>query len=282
MTAKAGVVGWPIEHSLSPILHGYWLKHYSIDGAFEKIAAKPEEFRAVIARLRAEGFKGVNVTVPHKEAAFALADTLDKGAEICGAVNLLVFDGERIEGKNTDHSGLHISIVKSFDGNPFRGKNALLLGAGGAARGAILALDSFGVSKIYILNRDMSRAIALATELAPHINAKLVAGRLDDWKNTAPDTALIVNSTSAGMTGNAPLDLDLSVLNQSAAICDLVYNPLQTQLLKDANARGHKTVDGLGMLMYQAVPSFEAFFGRRPKVTRDLRAELERVLRERQ
>jgi shikimate dehydrogenase len=282
MTRKAGIVGWPVTHSLSPVLHGYWLKEYGIDGEMLRVPARPEEFADVIARLRAEGFQGVNITVPHKEAAYALADTLDKGAEVCGAVNLLVFGRERIEGRNTDHSGLHISIVKSFDGNPFRGKNALLLGAGGAARGAVLALDSFDVAKIYILNRDAPRATALAAELSPHINAKLVAGRLDDWKNTAPDSALVVNSTSAGMTGNGPLDLDLSALNESAAVCDIVYNPLQTQLLKDAGARGHKTVDGLGMLMYQAVPSFEAFFGRRPQVTPGLRTELERVLRERQ
>jgi shikimate dehydrogenase len=279
MTRKAGIVGWPVTHSLSPVLHGYWLKEYGIDGEMLRVPARPEEFADVIARLRDEGFRGVNVTVPHKEAAFAVADKKQHSALEAGAANLLVFHETGIEAQNTDTYGLAQSLGPVV-GLP--GKTVVLLGAGGAARGAVLALQRLGVTTIHILNRHIARAQALAQELQPTLAAKLVAGDLGNWATVASDAALLVNSTSAGMTGNAPLDLDLSALNESAAVCDIVYNPLQTQLLKDAAARGHKTIDGLGMLMHQAVPSFEAFFGKRPEVTPGLRAELERVLRERQ
>ncbi|HMH65863.1 MAG TPA: shikimate dehydrogenase [Rhizomicrobium sp.] len=279
MTRKAGVVGWPVTHSLSPVLHGYWLKEHGIDGSYEKIAAKPEEFAAVIDRLRKDGFTGVNITVPNKEAAFALAQNRGHAAIEAGAANLLVFRAEGIEADNTDTFGL-VESLKA--GVSLAGKSVVLLGAGGAARGTVLALAQLGVSTIHILNRNIARAQALAQALQPNVKARLAPGALQDWEAFAGDAALLLNSTSAGMAGNAPLELDLSALNKTAAVCDIVYNPLQTQLLKDAAARGHKTIDGLGMLMHQAVPSFEAFFGKRPEVTPGLRAELERVLRERQ
>jgi shikimate dehydrogenase len=278
----AGVVGWPVTHSLSPVLHGHWLEDYKIDGAMVPLAATRENFAAVIDGVRRAGFKGVNVTVPHKEAAFALAHKLDRGAEICGAANLLVFDGGIIEGRNTDHSGLHKSIVYELMGNPLKGDTAVLLGAGGAARGAILALSELGISKIHILNRDLHRAKTLASDLTSHVQAKLSPGSLDDWKSVADAAALVVNSTSAGMAGNGPLNIDLMILQENAVVCDLVYSPLKTKLLKDASARNLQTIDGLGMLMHQAVPSFEAFFGVRPQVTPALRDVLEKVLRERQ
>jgi shikimate dehydrogenase len=278
----AGIIGWPVAHSLSPVLHGHWLAEYEIDGAMVPLAARREDFAAVIEGVRRAGFKGVNVTVPHKEAAFAMAHKLDRGAEICGAVNLLIFDDGIIEGRNTDHSGLHKSIVQGLMGNPLKDDTAVLLGAGGAARGAILALSELGVSKIYILNRDLHRAKTLASALTHHVQAKLLSGSLDDWENVAGAAALVVNSTSAGMAGTTPLNLDLAVLQENAVVCDLVYNPLETKLLKDASARGLETIDGLGMLMHQAVPSFEAFFGVRPHVSDRLREVLVRVLRERQ
>ncbi len=276
MTVKAGIVGWPVTHSLSPVLHGYWLKKYGIDGAFEKVGAEPGQFETVIAKLRDQGFIGVNVTVPHKESAFALADKVDAAAKAAGAANLLIFGPGHIEGRNTDTYGLARSLEESI--GALKGDTAVLLGAGGAARGAVLALEAAGAGTIHILNRDGSRAQNLAAALTPNVNARLVPGTLTDWKNVAPGAALLVNSTSAGMTGNPPLDLDLSALPQSAAVCDIVYKPLETQLLKDAAARGHKTIDGLGMLMHQAVPSFEAFFGKRPQVDAGLRAALEGAL----
>lgn len=276
MTVKAGIVGWPVTQSLSPVLHGYWLRQLGIDGEMLRVPAPPEEFRDVIARLRAEGLAGVNVTVPHKEAAFALADRVDAAAKMAGAANLLVFHAGAIEGRNTDSYGLAESLRENI--GALSGADVVLLGAGGAARGAVLALENLGAGTIHILNRDAERAKNLAAQLGPHVNAGLAPGALADWKNAAAKAALLVNSTSAGMSGSPPLDLDLAALPPKAAVCDIVYKPLETALLKDAAARGHKIIDGLGMLMHQAVPSFEAFFGKRPQVDAGLRAALESAL----
>ncbi len=276
----AGIIGWPVSHSLSPLLHGHWLKAYDIDGAMIPLAAKTEDFSAVIDGVRRAGFRGVNVTVPHKEAAFALAHRTDDAARVAGAANLLVFCNGEIEARNTDSVGLAESLRESI--GSLDGKTAILLGAGGAARGAVLALESLGVGKIHLLNRDMGRAKSLASALAPHVKAAISPGSLEDWTRCANEAALLVNSTSAGMGTNPPLAIDLAALPKSAAVCDIVYNPLETKLLKDASARGHRTIDGLGMLMHQAAPSFEAFFGRKPQVTPELRAALVKVLRERQ
>jgi shikimate dehydrogenase len=275
----AGIIGWPVTHSLSPVLHGHWLKEYGIDGAMVPLATRTEDFAAVIDGVRRAGFGGVNVTLPHKEAALAMAHSLDDAARTAGAANLLIFEGGKIEGRNTDIYGLTQSLGPVVR---LPGKTVVLLGAGGAARGAVLALQRLGVTTIHILNRHIARAQALAQELQPTVAAKLAAGDLGDWATVACDAALLVNSTSAGMAGNPPLDLDLSALSENATVCDIVYNPLETQLLKDAAARGHKTIDGLDMLMHQAVPSFHAFFGKEPEVTPALRAALEKVLRERQ
>ena len=275
----AGIIGWPVTHSLSPLLHGHWLSEYGIDGAMVPLAAKVEDFAVVIDGTRRAGFKGVNVTVPHKEAAFAIAHHADDAAKAAGAANLLIFRDREIEARNTDSMGLAESLKENI--GALNGGSVVLLGAGGAARGAILALGMLGAGKIHLLNRDPGRAKTLAASLAPQVKAQLVPGGLGDWSKVAGDAALVVNSTSAGMGANPPLDIDLATLPKSAAVCDIVYNPLETKLLKDAAARGHKTIDGLGMLLHQAVPSFEAFFGVRPKVTPALREALVKVLRER-
>jgi len=276
----AGIIGWPVTHSLSPVLHGHWLTEYDIDGAMVPLAACREDFAAVIDGVRRAGFVGVNVTVPHKEAAFALAHRLDDAATIAGAANLLVFHDGKIEGRNTDSLGLAESLRENI--GTLNGKSVVLLGAGGAARGAVLALDMLGAGHIHLLNRDAGRARALAAALKSNVKAPIMPAALDDWSGAAGDAALVVNSTSAGMGANPPLVIDLAALPKSAVVCDIVYNPLVTGLLKDAAARGHKTIDGLGMLMHQAAPSFEAFFGVKPKVTPALRAALEQVLRARQ
>jgi shikimate dehydrogenase len=272
----AGIIGWPVAHSLSPVLHGHWLAEYGIDGAMVPLAAAREDFAAVIDGVRRAGFRGVNVTVPHKEAAFALAHKLDRLAQDAGAANLLIFGKDGIEGRNTDALGLAESLRESI--GTLDGKNVVLLGAGGAARGAILSLEMLGVRTIHLLNRDTHRAQTLAGSLSKQVRGAVKPGGLTDWQKVAGDAMLVVNSTSAGMGAIPPLDLDLSLLPKNAAVCDIVYNPLETKLLKDAAARGHKKIDGLGMLMHQAVPSFEAFFGVRPKVTPKLRAALVKVL----
>jgi shikimate dehydrogenase len=272
----AGVAGWPIAHSLSPRLHAHWLAAYCVDGAYVPLAIPREHLAEALKGLRLGGFKGVNLTIPHKEAAFALAHRLDDAARAAGAVNLLIFhDDGMLEGRNTDAEGLRASLAAA--NIALSGAHAVLLGAGGAARAAVLALDAIGAGEIRILNRHAGRAATLAATLAPFVKAKLKPQ--SDWPEAARDAQLLVNATSAGMKGQPALDLPLDPLPVEAAVCDLIYSPLQTDLLARAAARGHKTVDGLGMLMYQAAPSFEAFYGVTPKVTPELRAELEQALK---
>src|SRR5215469_8181925 len=273
----AGVAGDPVAQSLSPRLHAHWLTVHGVDGAYVPLAIARPDFALAIAGLRAAGFRGVNVTVPHKEAAFALAEQCDAAAQATGAVNLLVFHNDRIEGRNTDVAGLHHSLVDGLGAKGVQGKPVVLLGAGGAARGAVLALAQLGASEIRIVAR--ARAAALADGLKSTTKAKLRGTGWSAWPDAAKDAALLVNATSAGMRGKPALDLPLDPLPKSAAVCDIVYNPLETPLLRDARARGHNVIDGLGMLMHQAVPSFEAFYGVKPAVTPALRLELEEALR---
>jgi len=274
-TKLAGVTGWPLTQSLSPGIHGAWLREHGIDGAYVPLPIRREDFSRALLGLRLSGFAGVNVTVPHKEAAFALAHVLDDDARACGAVNLLLFRDRTIEGRNTDAAGLHASLTAELGADVVRDKYAVLLGAGGAARAAVLALARLGASDIHILNRHKSRAETMAAQLSPHLRVGLTAADFSDWPRVARDAALVVNATSAGMAGNPPLDLSLDSLPAQAAICDIVYKPLETDLVKRARARGLRAINGLGMLMHQAVPSFAAFFGVTPTVTPELRAALE-------
>ena len=275
----AGVLGWPVGHSLSPALQGYWLAEHGIDGALVPLQAAPVNFAAVIDGIRKAGFVGANVTVPNKEAAFAVAHDNDAAAVAAGAANLLVFRDGKIEGRNTDTHGLYAALEETV--GRLDGKPAVLLGAGGAARGAILALEQLGAGMIHLLNRDTHRAATLAASLQPQVKAPVRPGALADWNAVAKDAVLAVNATAAGMNANPPLAIDIGLLPQGAAVCDMVYSPLETRLLKDAAARGLKTIDGLGMLMHQAVPSFEAFFGVRPAVTPGLRTALIKAIKAR-
>jgi len=287
MTLKAAVVGWPVEHSLSPVLHSHWLHEYGVDGSYEKIAIEPGTFAQRIADLRAAGFRGVNVTVPFKEEAHKFADFHNTAAMITGAVNLLVFhDNGLAEGKNTDAFGLSASLAESLGEDALVGKIAVILGAGGAARAAALAVnDPLKAKPIYVLGRKAIQVERLVAHLTRWTSGKRKtdyrAGTFDDWNSIAGQASLVINATTAGMGTNPPLDINLHAMCRNAAVCDLVYHPLVTPLLKDAAALGHRVIDGLGMLMHQAAPSFEAFFGVRPKVTPALREALVRVLRAR-
>ena len=206
-------------------------------------------------------------------AAFALAHDCDEAAKATSAANLLIFHADgRIEARNTDSIGLMESI--RADMGRLDGRSVLLLGAGGAARGAILALNALGATRIQLLNRHADKAAMLARAMQPSVKSELTPGGLDAWKDTALHADLVINSTSAGMKGNPPLTLDLALLKPSVTVLDIVYNPLETPLLRDAKGRGHQVIDGLGMLMHQAAPSFEAFFGVKPDVTPGLRARL--------
>jgi shikimate dehydrogenase len=271
----AGIAGWPVAHSLSPRLHGHWLAKHKIDGAYVPIPVAREDFASVLKTLQATGFAGINVTIPHKEAAFALAHEVDEAARAAGAVNLLVFQEGWILGRNTDAPGFAAALKQALGATAVKNRTVVVLGAGGAARAVVLALATLGAAEIRIVNRDRHRAETLAATMRSFVKARLVVA---DWVNAAGDIALLVNATSAGMHGNAPLDIPLGTLPKTAAVCDIVYNPLETDLLKYARTQGHKTVDGLGMLMHQAVPSFEAFFGIKPKVTPALRKLLESAL----
>jgi len=275
----AGVIGWPVAHSLSPRLHGYWLDAHGVDGAYVPLAVPRDNFARVIESLRIAGFAGVNVTVPHKEAAFAIAHELDDAAQAAGAVNLLLFGGGKIIGRNTDATGLAASLSEALAKNALNGKDAVVLGTGGAARAAFLALSELGVREIRIVGRNHGRSDVLAREFSARVKTPLRAMAWKDWAKAADGAGVLVNATSAGMAGKEKLELSLDPLPVNAVVTDLVYNPLETDLLQRAQARGNRIVDGLGMLMHQAVPAFEAFYGERPQVTPALRTELKKALR---
>ncbi|HUO92016.1 MAG TPA: shikimate dehydrogenase [Rhizomicrobium sp.] len=274
----AGVVGDPIAQSLSPLLHAYWLETYAVDGAYVPLKIARESFGFALRGLRLAGFAGVNVTVPHKEAAFAIAERVDDAARAAGTVNLLIFRDGRIEGRNTDSAGLTASLVEQLGAKALQNRAVALLGAGGAARAAILATSSLGAKDIRIVARNPDRAEGLARSLKTATTASLQGFAFDEWAEAASGAALLINTTSAGMKGNPQLALSLGPLPRDAAVCDIVYNPLETPLLADARKRGHRTIDGLGMLMHQAIPAFEALFGVKPAVTPALRALLEGAL----
>lgn len=253
----AGVIGWPVRHSRSPLLHNFWLRRCGIDGAYVPLPVAPEAFETALRGLCAAGFAGANVTIPHKEAATALCDTLDAAAQRAGAVNTLVFSGGGVHGSNTDGYGFIANLAAH--GVAATGP-ALLLGAGGAARAIAAALQDAG-AQVTLANRTRSRAEALARSL-PGL-------RVLDWKDRAlavAGHALLVNTTSLGMAGQAHLDMDLQYAPAGLAVADIVYAPLETRLLAEARARGLKAVPGLGMLVHQAVPGFAAWFGIRPEV----------------
>lgn len=264
----AGVIGHPISHSLSPKLHGFWLDRYQIDGTYIPLAVVPSDLKDVIVSLPKMGLRGVNITVPHKEAVMEWMDEIEDVAIRIGAVNTIVIKEGKLIGTNTDAYGFIRNILAS---QPVSWKidagKAVVIGAGGAARAVIAGLQDASVSEIILTNRTRSKA----EELAAHLGGNIT---VIDWKarEAALENAnLLVNTTSLGMIGQPPLVLDISALPTSALVTDIVYKPLETALLKAARERGNKTVDGLGMLLHQAVRGFEAWFGVKPEVTQELR-----------
>jgi len=265
----AGVMGWPVGHSLSPVLHGHWLDGLGIDGAYVPLAVAPENFAEVLKALAKMGFRGVNVTVPHKEAALAAVDDADALARRIGAVNTIVVGADgRLTGTNTDGFGFLENLKEGAPGwNPAAGP-AVVLGAGGAARAVAVALIDAGAPDIKLINRTRARADRIAQDLGGPVT-------VHDWDDRAALLAnanLLVNTTTLGMTGKDPLEIALDALPTAALVNDIVYAPLETGLLAAARARGNPAVDGLGMLLHQARPGFEAWFGAAPQVTPDLRA----------
>ncbi len=272
---RAFVIGHPIKHSRSPLIHGSWIRELGIAGSYEAIDVAPDELPALVARLRAGEFVGGNVTIPHKEAVFALCDSVDPLATTIGAVNTLVrLDDGRIHGFNTDFMGFLGNLDQNAPGWSDGLETAIVLGAGGAARAVLVALRHRGVKTVHVLNRTLDKAEALAQSLGEGF----APGQLADYARLAGNAGLLVNTTSIGMHDTRFEDLSLDALPRTAIVTDIVYVPLVTPLLADARQSGLRTVDGLGMLLHQAVPGFEAWFGVRPSVTAALRTQIEATL----
>lgn len=269
MTRKVCVIGWPIEHSRSPLIHNHWIKHYEIANAlYERLAVKPEEAAATIRDLPKRGFIGANVTVPHKETAFAALDRHDAVARRLKAVNTIVTTPAGLEGRNTDGYGFIANLKDRAAGWRAESGPVVILGAGGAARAIAAALEDEGAPEIRILNRTQARGEALIRDLDLK-SAKVWS--MAEAARALDGASLLVNTTTLGMKGENDIDLDIAALPKEALVTDIVYTPLETGLLRRAREAGHKTVDGLGMLLHQAVPGFEAWFGVRPEVTPALR-----------
>jgi shikimate dehydrogenase len=257
----AGVIGWPVAHSRSPRIHGTWLARHAIDGAYLPLPVAPENFTEIVRALAKAGFAGANVTIPHKQAAFEVCDAVDPFAARAGAVNTLIFGPTGITGLNTDGPGFIANLV-AHGVNPAAGP-ALILGAGGAARAIGAALQDAG-AEITLCNRSADGASTLATQL----NARTLPW--DSRGAALANFALLVNTTSLGMAGQPPLELDLSAAPKTLAVADIVYAPLETPLLAAARTHGLRAIEGLGMLLHQAVPGFAAWFGVIPVVDAEL------------
>lgn len=270
-TLLAGVVGWPVSHSLSPVIHGAWAAREGLNARYDRIAIEPtdEAFRNQMDALRRRGYRGVNVTIPHKERALRFADEASKAAQTIGAANMLTFSETVTIADNSDATAIR-SIFLDLAKKPAR---ALVLGAGGAARAILFALAHLPYTvDVVIANRTRARAV----EIAPIAKAEIA-----DWEERDAALAkadLVINATALGMTGQPPLDLDHDRLKPGAAVFDIVYAPLETPLLAAARARGLTVIDGLEMLMRQAAPGYLAWLGTRAAIDQDLRARLEAAL----
>jgi shikimate dehydrogenase len=265
---QACIIGWPVAHSRSPLIHGYWLQKYGIAGSYTKRPVRPEEVAGFFARMQEEGLAGCNVTIPHKQAAYAAAGERTEAAHAVGVANTLWFAGGRLCADNTDGIGFIRHLRASMPGFDARECAVAVLGAGGAARCVVHAMLECGAPEVRLFNRTRDRADVVARHFGSRVKPH-------DWHDRADrtrDVGLLINATSLGMHGADPLDMPLVQLPDACIIADLVYVPLLTPLLASARARGLATVDGLGMLLHQATPGFERWFGVAPEVTDELRA----------
>lgn len=263
---KACVIGWPIAHSRSPLIHGYWLKRYGIDGEYSRMPVEPQILAVFIASLAGRGFEGCNVTIPHKEACFALVIPADEATRRLGVVNTVYHRHGQLFGTSTDGEGFLASLQSSAPHYQPSSAPVMILGAGGSATAIAGALLDAGVCELRIANRTLERA----EQLKKHFGSRI---KPVGWYNAADqlaECALLVNTTSLGMHGQPPLEIALDRLPQEAVVTDIVYVPLETELVRRARARGYTAVGGLGMLLHQAVRGFELWFGVRPEVTREL------------
>ena len=277
---KAGVMGWPVDHSLSPLVHGFWLDHFKINGTYERIAVEPKNLERELLALGQNGFAGVNITVPHKEAALKIVDETDEMAARIGAVNTIaVKDDGKLFGLNADGFGFIENLKSGAPDFDFTKSPAVVLGAGGAARSVVGALLGAGTPEVRIINRSGARAEALAMDLAPHWDGDIAIVPWDHRAAALTEAGLLVNTTTLGMKGQPELEISLDRLAPDAVVNDIVYNPLETKLLKNAKEHGFAVVDGIGMLLHQARPGFKLWFGVDAKVSDELRAHVLHALK---
>jgi shikimate dehydrogenase len=270
MIPRAFIVGWPVAQSRSPLIHRYWLDELHREGSYERVALPPQELEAFLSTFGEQGFVGGNVTIPHKEKAFALCAATTPTAARLEAVNTLWIEGGKLHGDSTDVMGFLAALDEDVAGWGKTLDKAVVLGAGGAARGIVYALISRGARQIVVINRTRARG----KELRARFGASIVLADDVHLPHALADADLLVNTTSLGMAGQPPLKIDLAPLPDHAAVADIVYVPLETPLLAQARSRGLRTSGGLGMLLHQAVPAFERWFGARPVVTKQLRARI--------
>ena len=267
---RACVIGWPIEHSRSPLIHGYWLRRYGIDGAYTRKAVRPDDVAEFLRALEQHGYVGCNVTVPHKEMAYSVAEEAEESARVVEAANTVWLDHGRLWAANTDTYGFMTYLSETVpDWRAYNGPVSIL-GAGGAARAIVYGFLEAGIDEIRIFNRTRVRAEAIARQFGPRV-------KVYDWgqrEGASRGASVLVNTTTVGMAGRGSPDLGIgfSGFDPRSIVCDIVYVPLETEMLAAARAAGLRTVDGLGMLLHQAVPGFEKWFGVRPEVTPELRA----------
>ncbi|HEV2187901.1 MAG TPA: shikimate dehydrogenase [Stellaceae bacterium] len=270
----AGIMGWPVAHSRSPALHGFWLAEHGIDGAYVPLAVEPHRLEQALRALPALGFRGCNLTIPHKQAALAVMDRVDPFARRIGAMNTVVITGDGcLEGSNTDVFGFRENLREQAPNWQAKAGPAVVLGSGGSARSVVAALVADGVSEVRLVNRTVTHAEALAGDLTQP-ETRIVVHPWEARNTALRDAGILVNTTSLGMDKEPALDIDLSGLPLAAVVVDIVYVPLETGLLAAARRRGNPAVDGLGMLLHQGRPGFEAWFGVAVSVTPALRAAM--------
>ncbi len=262
---RAAIVGYPVSHSLSPVMHGYWLQHYGIDGHYGAMAVTADGLKDALAEMAARGYAGCNLTMPHKEAALSLMDVHDESCLMSGAVNTVVMRDGKMHGYNSDGFGFVESLNAQAPG--WSGARVVILGTGGAARGIIASLRAAGAVHFVLVNRTRAKAERVVKQFS------MTAVDVVDWQErdaALEHATLLVNCTSLGMTGEAALDLDVARLPDDAVVSDIVYRPLETRLLARSRARGLRVAEGLSMLMHQGRLGFEHWFGIDPAVTQDL------------
>lgn len=259
---KVGVIGHPVHHSKSPVIHNHWIAQYGLSGEYSAVDIAPENLKEGVQKLIDEGYAGFNVTIPHKQEIFKLCTALDETAKAIGAVNTVTIKDGKLYGANTDAFGFIENVKSQAFGVDFAHRPCVVLGAGGAARAIVYGLIESGAQKIILTNRTEDKARDIAA-MKPDIIDVVPWGRRGD---VLAEAGFLVNTTALGMKGKEPLDIDLSRLHARATVCDIVYAPLMTDLLQQAQHRGHQVVTGIGMLLHQARPAFEKWFGVLPEV----------------